>query len=797
VPTFSRSLEEGLHRALSLANERNHEYATLEHLLLSLVDDQDAAAVMRACNVDMDLLRQQLTNYVDNELSSLVVDDGQESKPTAGFQRVIQRAVIHVQSSGREEVTGANVLVAMFAERESHAAYFLQEQDMTRYDAVNYISHGIAKRADMTETRPVRGAQEEPATNERGRKERSTEALDNYCVNLNEKAKQGKIDPLIGREREVERTIQILCRRSKNNPLFVGDPGVGKTAIAEGLARRIVKGEVPDVLRNATIFSLDMGTLLAGTRYRGDFEERIKAVIKEIEGYPGAIMFIDEIHTVIGAGATSGGAMDASNLLKPALASGNVRCIGSTTYKEYRQHFEKDRALVRRFQKIDVAEPSVPDTVKILKGLKPYFEDFHKVRYTNDAVKAAVDLSAKYMHDRKLPDKAIDVIDEAGASQMLLPESRRKKTIGVAEIEAVVATMARIPPKSVSKSDTEKLKDLDTELKRVVFGQDTAIEALAASIKLARAGLREAEKPIGCYLFSGPTGVGKTEVARQLASVLGVEMLRFDMSEYMERHTVSRLIGAPPGYVGFDQGGLLTDGVDQHPHCVLLLDEIEKAHPDLFNILLQVMDHGKLTDHNGKKIDFRNVVLIMTTNAGAADMAKTPIGFGRTKRTGDDEDAIKRLFTPEFRNRLDATIPFGHLPEEVIARVVEKFVLQLEAQLADRNVTIELTPDANKWLATRGYDEQMGARPLARVIQEHIKKPLADEVLFGRLVKGGHVRVTVKDDALDFDIEAAPPRSSGHSGDQGPKKPRVRKPKDRPGDGSGGGSVPKVPLLVE
>jgi len=796
VPTFSRSLEEGLHRALALANERNHEYATLEHLLLSLVDDQDAAAVMRACNVDMELLRHQLTNYVDNELSSLVVDDGQESKPTAGFQRVIQRAVIHVQSSGREEVTGANVLVAMFAERESHAAYFLQEQDMTRYDAVNYISHGIAKRADMTEARPVRGAQEEPEANERGRKERTTEALDNYCVNLNEKAKQGKIDPLIGRTREVERTIQILCRRSKNNPLFVGDPGVGKTAIAEGLARRIVKGEVPDVLRNATIFSLDMGTLLAGTRYRGDFEERIKAVIKEIEAYPGAIMFIDEIHTVIGAGATSGGAMDASNLLKPALASGNVRCIGSTTYKEYRQHFEKDRALVRRFQKIDVAEPSVPDTIKILKGLKPYFEDFHKVRYTNDAVKAAVDLSAKYMHDRKLPDKAIDVIDEAGASQMLLPESRRKKTIGVAEIEAVVATMARIPPKSVSKSDTEKLKDLDTELKRVVFGQDTAIEALAASIKLARAGLREAEKPIGCYLFSGPTGVGKTEVARQLASVLGVEMLRFDMSEYMERHTVSRLIGAPPGYVGFDQGGLLTDGVDQHPHCVLLLDEIEKAHPDLFNILLQVMDHGKLTDHNGKKIDFRNVVLIMTTNAGAADMARTPIGFARTKRTGDDEDAIKRLFTPEFRNRLDATIPFGHLPEEVISRVVEKFVLQLEAQLADRNVTIELTPDANKWLATRGYDEQMGARPLARVIQEHIKKPLADEVLFGRLVKGGHVRVAVKDDALDFDIEAAPPRSSGHSGNEGPKKPRVRKPKDRPDDGSGG-SVPKVPLLAE
>ncbi|MAM93882.1 ATP-dependent Clp protease ATP-binding subunit ClpA [Parvibaculum sp.] len=792
MPTFSRNLEEGLHRALALANERNHEYATLEHLLLSLMDDSDAAAVMRACNVDTDLLRQQLISYIDNELSSLVVENGEDSKPTAGFQRVIQRAVIHVQSSGREEVTGANVLVAMFAERESHAAYFLQEQDMTRYDAVNYISHGIAKRSDMSETRPVRGAQEEAEAGERSRsKERATEALDNYCVNLNERAKQGKIDPLIGRTREVERTIQILCRRSKNNPLFVGDPGVGKTAIAEGLARRIVKGEVPEVLKDATIFSLDMGTLLAGTRYRGDFEERIKAVIKEIEAYPGAIMFIDEIHTVIGAGATSGGAMDASNLLKPALASGSVRCIGSTTYKEYRQHFEKDRALVRRFQKIDVVEPSVPDSIKILKGLKPYFEEFHKVRYTNEAVKAAVELSSKYMHDRKLPDKAIDVIDEAGASQMLLAESRRKKTIGVAEIEAVIATMARIPPKSVSKSDTEKLKDLDTELKRVVFGQDAAIDALAASIKLARAGLREAEKPIGSYLFSGPTGVGKTEVARQLASVLGVEMLRFDMSEYMERHTVSRLIGAPPGYVGFDQGGLLTDGVDQHPHCVLLLDEIEKAHPDLFNILLQVMDHGKLTDHNGKKIDFRNVVLIMTTNAGAADMAKPTIGFSQKKRTGDDEDAIKRLFTPEFRNRLDAVIPFGHLPEEVIAQVVEKFVLQLEAQLADRHVTIELTPEANKWLAERGYDEQMGARPLARVIQENIKKPLADEVLFGKLVKGGHVRVEVTDDALSFDIDPAQPRSPS-----GPKRPKTKKPRDGSG-GSGGGTVPQVPLLVE
>jgi len=795
VPSLSRSLEEGLHRALALANERKHEYATLEHLLLALVDDRDAAAVMRACNVDLEQLRQQLVQYVDNELQSLIIDDGEEAKPTAGFQRVIQRAVIHVQSSGREEVTGANVLVAMFAERESHAAYFLQEQDMTRYDAVNYISHGIAKRPDMNETRSVRGVEEETSTDEGPSSKAASEALDTYCVNLNEKAEKGKIDPLIGRDKEVERTIQILCRRQKNNPLFVGDPGVGKTAIAEGLARKIVKSEVPDVLKDATIFSLDMGTLLAGTRYRGDFEERIKAVIKELEDYPGAVLFIDEIHTVIGAGATSGGAMDASNLLKPALASGALRCIGSTTYKEYRQHFEKDRALVRRFQKIDVNEPSVDDTIKILKGLKSYFEDFHGLRYTNEAVKSAVELSSKYMADRKQPDKAIDVIDEAGARQTILPASRRKKTIGVKEIEEVVATMARIPPKSVSKSDTEKLRDLDKELKRVVFGQNAAIDALASAIKLSRAGLREPEKPIGSYLFSGPTGVGKTEVARQLASIMGVEMLRFDMSEYMERHTVSRLIGAPPGYVGFDQGGLLTDGVDQHPHCVLLLDEIEKAHPDLFNILLQVMDHGKLTDHNGKQIDFRNVVLIMTTNAGATDMAKDPIGFGRIKREGEDEEAIKKLFTPEFRNRLDATIPFGNLPEEVIARVVEKFVMQLEAQLADRHISIELTPESTSWLVKNGYDDRMGARPLARVIQEHIKKPLADEVLFGALKHGGVVRVIVKNDALSFEFESAPPPRKRPQ-----KNGKGSGPKGSGGDGGndgGGSSVPKVPLMAE
>lgn len=746
MPSFSRSLEQSLHRALAFANERRHEYATLEHLLLSLVDDQDAAAVMRACNVDLEILRRNLIEYVDAELDNLVGDTQEDSKPTAGFQRVIQRAVIHVTSSGREEVTGANVLVAIFAERESHAAFFLQEQDMTRYDAVNYISHGIAKRPGLSESRPARGVEDEATTgtDEQGAPKKKADALDAYCVNLNKKARDGKIDPLIGRDAEITRTIQILCRRTKNNPLFVGDPGVGKTAIAEGLALRIVRDEVPEVLLDATVFSLDMGSLLAGTRYRGDFEERLKQVVKELEATPGAILFIDEIHTVIGAGATSGGAMDASNLLKPALASGSLRCVGSTTYKEYRQHFEKDRALVRRFQKIDVAEPSVEDAVEILKGLKPYYESFHQVRYTNEAIKAAVELSHRYIGDRKLPDKAIDVIDETGASQMILPENKRRKTIGVKEIETTIATMARIPPKSVSKDDAEVLRSLTDNLKRVVYGQEGAIDALSSTIKLARAGLRDPEKPIGCYLFSGPTGVGKTEVARQLSSLLGVKLLRFDMSEYMERHTVSRLIGAPPGYVGFDQGGLLTDGVDQNPHCVLLLDEIEKAHPDLFNILLQVMDHGKLTDHNGKQVDFRNVILIMTTNAGASDLAKEPIGFGRGKREGEDSEAINRLFAPEFRNRLDSIIAFGNLPIEVVRQVVEKFVLQLEAQLADRNVTIELSDEARDWLAERGYDPRMGARPLARLIQQTIKTPLAEEVLFGHLKGGGAVRVVVK-----------------------------------------------------
>ncbi|MCX7586820.1 ATP-dependent Clp protease ATP-binding subunit ClpA [Phenylobacterium sp. 58.2.17] len=749
MPSFSRQLEESLHRAVAFANQRKHEYATLEHLLLALIDDEDSAGVMRACDVDLAALRTTLTNYVDNELRSLVVDDGEDAKPTSSFQRVIQRAVIHVQSSGREEVTGANVLVAIFSERESHAAYFLQEQDMTRYDAVNYIAHGIAKKAGADQPKTVKGSEDEdkPAVKTGG------EALEAYCVNLNEKAKQGKVDPLIGRAAEVERCIQILCRRTKNNPLLVGDPGVGKTAIAEGLARKIISNQVPEVLAGATIFSLDMGSLLAGTRYRGDFEERVKQVVKELENHPDAILFIDEIHTVIGAGATSGGAMDASNLLKPALASGTLRCMGSTTYKEFRQHFEKDRALVRRFQKIDVNEPTIEDTIKILKGLKTYYEEFHKLRYTGDAIKAAVELSAKYITDRKLPDKAIDIIDEAGASQMLLPEGKRKKTIGVKEIETVVAKIARIPPKSVSKSDTVALKELEVDLKRAVYGQDDAIEQLSAAMKMARAGLRDANKPIGCYLFSGPTGTGKTETARQLASTMGIELLRFDMSEYMERHTVSRLIGAPPGYVGFDQGGLLTDSVDQHPHAVVLLDEIEKAHPDVFNILLQVMDHGVLTDANGKKVDFRNVVLIMTTNAGASDAQRNAIGFGRGKQDDEVDEALKRLFTPEFRNRLDAVVQFKPLTQEIIRQVVQKFVMQLEAQLADRHVTIETTEEAADWLAKNGFDELYGARPLARVIQEHIKKPLADEILFGKLVKGGHVKVVLKDSKLGFEIE--------------------------------------------
>jgi ATP-dependent Clp protease ATP-binding subunit ClpA len=772
VPSFSPTLETAIHAALALANARSHEFATLEHLLLALLDEPDAERVLLACDVEIPQLRQTLLEYLDDDLTSLIAEiEGSEAAPTAAFQRVIQRALIHVQSSSRKEVTGANVLVAMFAERESNAAYFLQDQDMTRYDAVNFIAHGVAKNPQFGESRPVSGAEntEDAFSSMSGSTSDDTKkesALAKYCVDLNVKASKGDIDPLIGRHDEVERCIQVLCRRRKNNPLLVGDPGVGKTAIAEGLARRIVSQDVPEILSNTTIFSLDMGSLLAGTRYRGDFEERLKAVVQELEDHPDSVLFIDEIHTVIGAGATSGGAMDASNLLKPALQGGKLRTMGSTTYKEFRQHFEKDRALSRRFQKIDVTEPSVDDTVKILKGIKGYFEDHHSIKYTADAIKTAVELAARYITDRKLPDKAIDVIDEAGAAQRLLPESKRRKTIGVKEIETVVAKIARIPPKTVSKDDAATLRDLESSLKRVVFGQDTAIEALSAAIKLARAGLREPEKPIGSYLFAGPTGVGKTEVAKQLADTLGVELLRFDMSEYMEKHAVSRLIGAPPGYVGFDQGGQLTDGVDQHPHCVLLLDEIEKAHPDVYNVLLQVMDHGTLTDHNGRSVDFRNVILIMTSNAGAAEQAKSAIGFGRDRREGEDTAAIERTFTPEFRNRLDAVISFAPLPKSIILQVVEKFVLQLEAQLMDRHVSFELTKAAAEWLGNKGYDEKMGARPLGRVIQEHIKKPLAEELLFGKLAKGGLVRVTVRNGELQLDIRG--PENRQISGDKPP-----------------------------
>ncbi len=757
MPSFSNTLEQAIHAALALANHRHHELATLEHLLLALIDEPDASRVMRACSVDLEVLRKELVTFIDEELNTLETDiEGSEAVPTAAFQRVIQRAAIHVQSSGRSEVTGANVLVAIFAERESNAVFFLSEQEMTRYDAVNFIAHGVAKDPRFGETRPITGSASGDGFDDEipGMEEEAAEtALGKYCVDLNRKAEEGDIDPLIGRNHEVERCIQVLCRRRKNNPLLVGDPGVGKTAIAEGLARRIVAGETPEILSETIIYSLDMGALLAGTRYRGDFEERLKAVMKELEDHPDAVLFIEEIHTVIGAGATSGGAMDASNLLKPALQGGKLRCMGSTTYKEFRQHFEKDRALSRRFQKIDVNEPSVEDTVKILQGLKPYFEEHHRVKYTSEAIKLAVELSARYINDRKLPDKAIDVIDEVGAAQHLLPASKRRKSITARDIEMVVAKIARIPPKNVSKDDREVLRDLEVSLKRVVFGQNSAIEALSSAIKLSRAGLREPEKPIGNYLFTGPTGVGKTEVARQLADTLGVELLRFDMSEYMEKHAVSRLIGAPPGYVGFDQGGLLTDGVDQHPHCVLLLDEIEKAHPDVYNILLQVMDHGELTDHNGRTVNFRNVVLIMTSNAGAAEQARAAIGFGRDRREGEDTAAVERMFTPEFRNRLDAVISFAPLSKEVILQVVEKFVLQLEAQLMDRGVSIELTRAAAEWVADKGYDDRMGARPLSRVIQEHIKKPLAEELLFGKLAKGGLVQVGVKDGKLDLRIE--------------------------------------------
>ena len=755
MPSFSTTLETAIHTSLALAAARKHELATLEHLLVALIDEPEAANVMKACSVDLKVLKKNLSQYLDEELTSLVSETKEfDSTPTTAFQRVIQRAAIHVQSSGRSEVTGANVLVAIFAERESNAAYFLQEQEMTRYDAVNYIAHGVAKDPSYSEKRAVTGTNEPEGQieDQENNGETTESALSKYCIDLNSKAADGNIDPLIGRDLEVERCIQVLCRRRKNNPLLVGDPGVGKTAIAEGLAFKIVSKKTPIILSNTTIYSLDMGALLAGTRYRGDFEERLKAVMNELEDHPDAILFIDEIHTVIGAGATSGGAMDASNLLKPSLQGGKLRCMGSTTYKEFRQHFEKDRALARRFQKIDVVEPTIDDSIKILKGLKPYFEDHHNVKYTSDAIKTAVELASRYINDRKLPDKAIDVIDEAGAAQHLLSESKRRRNIGQKEIEAVVAKIARIPPKNVSKDDAEVLRDLENKLKTVVFGQDKAISALASAIKLSRAGLREPEKPIGNYLFAGPTGVGKTEVARQLADTLGIELLRFDMSEYMEKHAVSRLIGAPPGYVGFDQGGMLTDGIDQNPHCVLLLDEIEKAHPDVFNILLQVMDYGKLTDHNGRSVDFRNVIIIMTSNAGAAEQAKAAIGFGKSLRENEDTIAIERLFSPEFRNRLDSIISFSALSKEIIVQVVDKFVVQLEAQLMDRNVAIELSKTAAEWLGDKGYDNRMGARPLARVIQEEIKKPLAEELLFGKLSKGGLVKVGIKNGKIELKI---------------------------------------------
>jgi ATP-dependent Clp protease ATP-binding subunit ClpA len=760
---LSKNLEISLHRALALAKKYRHEYATLEHLLFALTDDPDAAAVMRGCGIALPDIKKHLSEFLENELNSLVVDEVEEARPTAGFQRVIHRAAIHVQSAGKSEVTGANVLVALFSERDSHAVYFLQEQELSRLDVVNYISHGIVKYADnqkITEWKrdldtDESEALERPQAASSSKEKEKNDALSLYCVNLNKKAEQGKTDILVGREEEVERTIQILARRTKNNPLYVGDAGVGKTAIAEGLALRIVRVEVPAVLRNAVIFSLDMGALLAGTRYRGDFEERLKTVIKEIEKIPGGILFIDEIHTIIGAGSTSGGALDACNLLKPALARGNFRCIGSTTHKEYKNSIEKDRALARRFQMVNVVEPSIENSIKILRGLKPYYEEHHSVRYTNGAIKAAVELSARYIPDRKLPDKAIDVMDEAGAAQMLIPEPKRKKTITNKEIEDIVAKMARMPAKTVSMDDAEQLKNLEKNLKLVVFGQDKAIGALASAIKMARAGLREEEKPIGNYLFTGPTGVGKTEVAQQLAVQMGMELVRFDMSEYMEKHAVSRLIGAPPGYVGFDQGGLLTDAVDKTPYCVILLDEIEKAHPDVYNILLQIMDYGRLTDNNGKDVNFRNAIIIMTSNAGAADMARAPIGFTKIDRVGEDKEAITKAFTPEFRNRLDAIISFDHLTPEVVAHVVNKFIFRLESQLADRNVTIQLDEPARAWLVERGYDRANGARPMARLIAEKIKKPLADEVLFGKLSKGGTVKVTVDAGELAFAITKA------------------------------------------
>ena len=751
---LSKELEFTLNTAFKEARERRHEYMTVEHLLLCLIDNPTAAKVLRACGADAERLRKDVTTFIDETTPLLTDDDGRETQPTLGFQRVLQRAVFHVQSAGKKEVTGANVLVALFSEQDSQAVYLLNQQDVSRLDVVNYISHGISKVPGEEQDDEAQGEPEEARADEK----ESSSALESFATNLNEIARQGRIDPLIGRAAEVERTAQILCRRRKNNPLLVGEAGVGKTAIAEGLAKKVVDGQVPEVLADAVIYALDLGSLVAGTKYRGDFEKRLKAVLAELKRKPHAVLFIDEIHTIIGAGAASGGVMDASNLIKPVLASGDLRCIGSTTYQEFRGIFEKDRALARRFQKIDVHEPSVEETYEILKGLKTRFEEHHQVAYTNPALRAAAELSAKYINDRHLPDKAIDVIDEAGANVQLRPAAKRKKRIDVSDVEAIVAKIARIPPKKVSLSDTEALRNLDRDLKMVVYGQDPAIDALTSAIRMNRSGLGNEEKPIGSFLFTGPTGVGKTEVTRQLARVLGMELIRFDMSEYMERHTVSRLIGAPPGYVGFDQGGLLTEEITKNPHSVLLLDEIEKAHPDVFNLLLQVMDHGTLTDNNGRKADFRSVVLVMTTNAGAEETSRRSIGFTEQDNSTDALEALKRYFTPEFRNRLDAIVQFAPLAPETIVSVVDKFIFELEQQLADKKVALIIEPDAKAWIAEKGYDPKMGARPMARVIQNHIKKPMANELLFGSLSNGGTVTVKLGDDgelAFEFDNEKA------------------------------------------
>jgi len=748
MATFTKSLEQAISQAFKFATEKKHQYVTLEHLLLALTDETDARNVMKACNVDVDLLNENLEFYIDNELENIVTSDTKlEPQPTASFQRVIQRSIVHVQSSGKNEVTGANILVALFAERESHATFFLQEQEVTRYDVVNFISHGITKVDNF-----AYGGSFDGTSSNNNNKAATNSPLETYCVNLNKKAEQNKIDRLIGRTVEVDRLAQILCRRTKNNPLLVGDPGVGKTAIVEGLALKIFNNEVPDVLKSHVIFSLDMGTLIAGTRYRGDFEERLKLIIKEIEKNRNYILFIDEIHTLVGAGSTSGSSMDASNMLKPALQAGNIRCIGSTTYNEYRLFFEKDRALQRRFQKIDVPEPTIDEAYKIMYGIRSKYEKFHNVKFTDSAIKASVDLSSKYIGNKKLPDKSIDIIDELGSSEVLKPENQRKKVLDVEDIERIVSQITKIPEKNISVNDRMYLKDLDKNLKRVIFGQDIAIDSLVSSIKLSRSGLRDSNRTIGNYMFSGQTGVGKTELAKQLAKVLGIELIRFDMSEYMERHSVSKLIGAPPGYVGFDQGGLLSEKVDKNPYAVLLIDEIEKAHPDVYNVLLQIMDYGKLTDQNGKKIDFRNIILIMTTNAGAEDLQKSQIGFNKSINRDGDLESINKIFSPEFRNRLDSIVQFNVLNKETVKKIVEKFVIELETQLGERDVIINLTDKASNLISKLGFDEKMGARPLNRVIDEKIKKPLADELIHGKLVNGGHVLVDAKNDILVFEI---------------------------------------------